>query len=78
MATAKCKSAKCVSARVTEDIIGLAILECRLRETQSAVKSLRQRIEARVPGGSRLARDRQFVEVAIRAHNQRVASEVRS
>jgi hypothetical protein len=65
---------RAIPDHVKDDVLRLAILEVRLRQTRKVAKSIRQRIEAKRPGASRLVRDRQFVHAAIQEHNERAAS----
>lgn len=63
---------------IKEDLIALAILLPRLRQMHEAAKAYRQKIEAEMPGASRLASDAALVRSLINEHNAQVAKAVRS
>ena len=62
-----------LSEPVKLNLIGLALMQARMRETHRAVKHYRSRIEAEKPGVARLAADAAFVRRLIRQHNRRSA-----
>jgi len=54
-------------------LIALAICKGNLRQTRTAIKVWCDRIEAKMPGGSRLARKPRLVAALIQEHNERCA-----
>jgi hypothetical protein len=65
---------RAIPDHVKDDVLWLAILEVRLRQTRKVARTIRQRIEAKRPGASRLVRNRQFLQAAIQEHNERATS----
>ena len=55
------------------DLIRLAIMESRLRQTNRAIKLMRQRIAAGMPEGARLALTARDIRRLVREHNKHCA-----
>ena len=54
-------------------IIALAICKGSLRQTRTAIRVWRDRIEAKMPGGSQLVQKPGLVAALIQEHNERAA-----
>jgi len=55
-------------------LIALALMEGQLSSTRTSIQLWRDRIEAKMPGGSRLARRPGLVDALIDEHNERCAN----
>jgi hypothetical protein len=67
------KARRTIPQDVKMCLIALALMKGQLRETRTAVKHYRDRIEAKMPGGSRLVRKPGLVAALIDENNERVA-----
>ena len=73
MATQTVRAPVTIPQDVKGFLIALAICKGNLRQTRTAIKGWRDRIEAKMPGGSRLARKPRLVAALIQEHNERCA-----
>jgi hypothetical protein len=73
MAKANRKAPKAIPQDVKRFLIALAMMEGRLRRTSTAIQVWHDRIEAKMPGGSRLARKPGLVAALIQEHNRHCA-----
>jgi hypothetical protein len=73
VATKTVRAPETIPQDVKGFLIVLAICKGSLRQTSTAIQGLRDRIEAKMPGGSRLVTKPGLVVALIREHNERAA-----
>jgi len=69
----KRKAAPTIPQDVKLSLIALALMEGRLSRTRTSIQLWRARIEAKMPGGSRLVRRPGLVDALFLEHNERCA-----
>ena len=67
------KAAPAIPQDVKLSLIALALMNGQLRRTRTAIRTYRGRIEAKMPGGSRLVRKPGLVDALFQEHNERCA-----
>ena len=73
MATQTVRAPKTIPQDVKALLIAVAICKGSLRQTRMAIKGWRDRIEAKMPGGSRLVRKPRLVAALVQEYNERCA-----
>ena len=67
------KTVNAIPQGVKFALIALALMEGRLSRTRTSIQLWRARIEAKMPGGSRLVRKPGLVAALFQEHNARIA-----